>query len=121
MVTSIKTRHSHTLPGNVSDRVAFDSEQLLIQRRDGPLQIWDPDATRLVKTIAGSAGTASGPVVGQNGLAAETSSDGSAVVIDLNSGVTLGSFRPPAGPYFYSTSIGMSPDGSSLVTVTEAA
>lgn len=120
VLTSIASRHVHVLPGNSSDKVAFYGERLLIQQPDGPLQVWDGGSARLVKTIAGTTSTAAGPVVGRNGLVAETSSDGSAVVIDLNSGITLGSFRPPAGTYFYSMSIGMSPDGSSLVTVTEA-
>jgi hypothetical protein len=120
VVTELTTRHRHILPGNPRAMVAFNGEQLLVQQPDGRLQIWDADATRLLKTIAGVAATVAGPVVGQNGLATEASSDGSAVVIDLHSGVTLGSFPLPSGPYFYSTGLGMSSDGRSLVTVTEA-
>ena len=42
-------------------------------------------------------GVVAGPVVDRAGLAAETGSDGSAVVIDLNSGATLGTINLPTG------------------------
>ena len=68
--------------------------ELLVQRPDGSLQIWNAAATRLIKVIAGMTGVVAGPVV-EGRPVAETGSDGSAVVIDLNSGVTLGTIYPP--------------------------
>ena len=76
--------------------------------------------THLIRVIAGMAGVIAGPVVDQDGLAAETGSDGSAVVIDLNSGVTLGTIYPPTGPKIRSTGIAMPTASTSLVTVTES-
>ena len=119
VVTSITTGRSRILPGDSSDKVAFDGEKLLIQQPDGSLQVWNADGSRLIKVIAAMAGTISGPVAGENGLAAETGSDGSAVVIDLNSGVTLGTIYPPKGTWDYSTSISMPTTGTSLITVSE--
>ena len=120
VVTSIATRRSRTLPGSFGETVAFYGEKLLVQRPDGSLQIWSADASRLIKVIAGMANVVAGPVVDRAGLAAETGPDGSAVVVDLNSGVTLGTIYPPAGPKAYSIGIAMSTAGTSLVTVTEA-
>ena len=119
VVTSIATRRSRTLPGTFGETVAFYGEKLLVQRPDGSLQIWNAAATRLIKVIAGMTGVVAGPVVDRAGLAAETGSDGSAVVIDLNSGVTLGTINPPAGYKPQSIGIAMSTAGTSLVTVTE--
>jgi WD40 repeat protein len=119
LVTSILTKHSHTVPGSLNSRIAYDGEQLLIQQPGGTLQIWNAEATRLIRVVAGIAGAVAGPVVGQDGLAVETGSDGSAAVIDLKSGLALGSFHPPAGTWAYSTGIGMSASGNSLITVTE--
>lgn len=119
VVTSIAARRSRTLPGNSADTVAFYGEQLLVQQSDGLLQIWNADATRLIKVIAGLAGVVAGPVVDRAGLAVETGSDGSAAVIDLNSGVTLGTIYPPAGPRIRSVGIAMSAANTSLVTITE--
>ena len=119
LVTSITKRQSRTLPGDVNDKIAFYGEQLLVQQPDGPLQVWNADATRLIKVIAGLASTVAGPAVNRDGLVSEVGSDGWAVIIDLDSGVTLGTFQPPAGTYAYSIGIGMSPAGTSLVTVAE--
>lgn len=119
VVTSLATRRSRTLPGNSADTIAFYGEQLLVQQPDGPLQIWNASATPPIRVIAGVADAIAGPVVDQAGLAAETGSDGSAVVIDLNSGVTLGTIYPPAGPRIQSTGIAMTAASTSLITVTE--
>jgi WD40 repeat protein len=119
IVTSIGTRRSRTLPGNSADTVAFYGEQLLVQQSDGLLQIWNASATHLIRVIAGLAGVVAGPVVDQAGLAVETGSDGSAAVIDLNSGVTLGTIVPPAGPRIQSVGIAMPAESTSLVTITE--
>lgn len=120
VVTSLATKRSRTLPGNFADTVAFYGEQLLVQQPDGPLQIWNASATRLIRVIAGVADVIAGPVVDQAGLAAETGSDGSAVVIDLNSGVTFGTISVPAGPRTQSTGIAMPAASTSLITVTES-
>jgi WD40 repeat protein len=119
VVTSLATRRSRTLPGSTADTVAFYGEMLLVQQSDGPLEIWNATATRLIRVIAGMADVIAGPVVGQDGLAAEVGSDGSAVVIDVNSGATLGTIYPPAGPRTRSTGIAMSAASTSLITVTE--
>jgi WD40 repeat protein len=120
VVTSIATGRGHTLPGSSADKVAYDGERLLVQQPDGPLQIWDAGAAHLAKTIAGVADTVAGPAGNRDGLIAETSPDGSAVIIDLDSGSSLGSVGLPAGIFFYSAGIGMPAYGGSLVTVTEA-
>lgn len=119
VVTSIATRRSRTLPGTFGETVAFYGEKLLVQQPDGSLQIWNAAATHLIKVIAGMTSVVAGPVVDRAGLAAETGSDGSAVVIDLNSGVTLGTINPPAGTKPQSIGIAMPTAGTSLVTVTE--
>ena len=120
VVTSLATKRSRTLPGNFGDTVAFYGEQLLIQQPDGPLQIWNATATHLIRVIAGVADVVAGPAVDQAGLAAENSSDGSAAVIDLNSGVTLGTIPVPAGPRTQLASIAMPAASTSLITVTES-
>ena len=120
VVTSTATGRGHTLPGSSAAKVAYDGERLLVQQPDGPLQIWDAGAAHLAKTIAGVADTMAAPVGDRDGLIAETSPDGSAVIIDLDSGSSLGSVGLPAGIFSYSTGIGMPAYGGSLVTVTEA-
>jgi hypothetical protein len=119
LVTTIGTRRSRFLPDASADTVAFYGEQLLVQQSDGSLQIWNADATHLTRVIAGLASVVAGPVIDRAGLAIETGSDGSAAVIDLDSGVTLGTIYPPAGPRLRSVGIAMSAASTSLVTVTD--
>jgi WD40 repeat protein len=124
-VTSLTSKRSRTLPdtsvdpGGEGDRIGFYGERLLIQQDSGALQVWNADGTKLIKVIAGTPGTVAGPVTSGSGLAVEISDSGSGNVIDLKSGTALGTIGLPTGTQINSTGVGMTPDGSSMVTATE--
>jgi WD40 repeat protein len=118
-VTSLVTGHHHTLPGPFGERIGFDGERLLIQQPGGALQVWNADATRLIKVIAGTPDTVVGPIAGPSGLVVETNESNSANMIDLNSGISIGTILLPTGWRVGSTGIAMPPDGTLLVTATE--
>ena len=118
-VVNIKTGVITTLPGGSASGVAYDGELLLVQRPDGTLEVRSAGGRRLIRTFAGVANPAAGPVAGDDGLAVELNSSGTAEVFDVASGLQVGSFMVPAGQFTTFTSIAFTPDGHDLVTATE--
>ncbi len=118
-VVNIKTGVITTVPGDSATGVAYDGELLLVQRPDGTLEVRSADGRRLIHTFTGVANPAAGPVVGDNGLAVELNTAGTAEVFDVASGLQVGSFTVPAGQLTAFTSIAFTPDGNDLITATE--
>lgn len=118
---TIATGRIHMLPGGSAIGIGFNGEQLLVQRPSGVLQIWNDDGTRMIRSVSGDSNDTVGPVANQHGWAAEESSDGTAVLTDLVSGDTIGTLPLPHGLLDNSTGMAFTPNGESLITVTEAA
>jgi WD40 repeat protein len=105
-----------------SDRaqVAFVGDRLLIQREEGPLEIWDLHGTALQRTLPGDENYTWQPVANPDGtVVVRRRSDGTIVVDDLVTGARLGTFATRATSVFNRTGIAFSSDGSSIVGVSE--
>ena len=106
--------------GAVAD-VAFAGPHLLIRRPDGAIEIWDQSATRMQRTLPGGRAFVAGLAVSAAGtLVAQQLTDGSVTVTDLDTGTVVGSFQlPTTTEWVGHTGLGLSADGSTLVTVLE--
>jgi WD40 repeat protein len=118
-VVNIGTGTITRIPGGEAAGVAYDGEQLLIQRSDGTFEVRSADGRQLIRSFAGDPNAAAGPVVSSTGLAVEVNPDGTAPVFDVTSGQQIGSITLPAGPRNVSTSIALTPGGTDLVSATE--
>jgi WD40 repeat protein len=118
-VVNIGTGAITRIGGGEAVGVAYDGEQLLIQRSDGTFEVRSADGRQLIRSFAGDPNAAAGPVASSTGLAVEVNPDGTAPVFDVTSGQQIGSITLPAGPRNVSTSIALTPGGTDLVSATE--
>jgi WD40 repeat protein len=118
-VVDIGTGAITRISGGDAAGVAYDGEQLLIQRSDGTFEVRNADGRRLIRSFAGDPNAAAGPVVSSTGLAVEVNPDGTSPVFDVTSGQQIGSITLPAGPRNVSTSIAFTPGGTDLISATE--
>ncbi len=100
--------------------VAFAAERLLLQRRDGRLEVWDKRGNILKRTLPGDENFVWQPIVSPNGtLVARRSTDGTIALDDLGTGARLATLPTPGNSVFDRTGIAFSPDGSRLIGVSE--
>ena len=117
-VVNIGTGAITRVPGGSAPGVAYDGEQLLIQRSSGTFEVRSADGRQLIRSFAGDPNASAGPAVNGAGLAVEVNSNGTAFVFDIASGQEIGSITLPAAGYG-STSVAFTPDGKNLVSATE--
>jgi WD40 repeat protein len=118
-VVNIATGAITRVPGRAASGVAYDGEQLLIQRSSGTFEVRSADGRQLIRSFAGDMNATAGPAVNGAGLAVEVNSNGTAFIFDIASGQEIGSITLPAGPRNVSTSVAFTPDGKNLVSATE--
>jgi WD40 repeat protein len=100
--------------------VSFGPDRLLLQRRDGRLEVWDKRGNALARTLPGDENFVWQPIVSPNGtLVARRSTDGTIALDDLETGARLATLATPGSSVFYRTGIAFSADGSRLVGVSE--
>jgi hypothetical protein len=110
MATGAITR----LPGGAAIGVAYDGEQLLIQRASGTFEVRSADGRQLIRSFAGDGDATAGPVVNGAGLAVEVNPNGTAPVFDVASGQQIGLLTLPVGPRSVSTSVAFAANGQLL-------
>ncbi|HLX49562.1 MAG TPA: toll/interleukin-1 receptor domain-containing protein [Streptosporangiaceae bacterium] len=120
-VINIGTGAITRLPGGPATGLAYDGEQLLIQRSSGTFEVRSADGQQLIRSFAGDLNATAGPAANGTGLAVEVNSNGTALVFDIASGQEIGSITLPAGPRNVSTSVVFTPDGRNLISATEGA
>lgn len=100
-------------------RLSFAGDRLLVQRRDGALEVWDQRGNNLQRTIPGD-NTFDGPPVGNaaDSLVARRRSDGSVVLVDVESGAQLATFEAREASSL-KTSVAFSPNGEDLYVLSE--
>ncbi len=118
-VVNIGTGAITRVPGGAASGVAYDGEQLLIQRSSGTFEVRSANGRQLIRSFAGDMNATAGPAVNGTGLAVEVNSNGTAFVFDIASGQEIGSITLPAGPRNVSTSVAFTLDGKNLVSATE--
>jgi WD40 repeat protein len=119
-VVDIATGAITRLPGGAAVGVAYDGEQLLIQRLSGTFEVRSANGRQLIRSFAGDADAADGPVANGAGLVVEVNPDGSAPVFDIASGQQIGLLPLPPGPSNSSTTVAFAGNGQHLISATEA-
>jgi WD40 repeat protein len=120
-VVDIATGAITRLPGGAAVGVAYDGEQLLIQRLGGTFEVRSANGQQLIRSFAGDGDATADPVVNGAGLAVEVNPDGTAPVFDVASGQQIGLLTLPAGPSNVSTTVAFAGDGQHLISATEDA
>jgi WD40 repeat protein len=120
-VVDIATGAITRLPGGAAVGVAYDGEQLLIQRLSGTFEVRSANGQQLIRSFAGDGDATAGPVVNGAGLVVEVNPDGTAPVFDIASGQAIGLLALPAGPSNVSTTVAFAGDGQYLISATEDA
>jgi DNA-binding beta-propeller fold protein YncE len=102
--------------------VAFAGRRLLVQRKGGSLEVWDQRGRTRERLLSGG-DTSHGPPVAnaQGTMVARRRSNGSVVLADLDSGVMLATVPSDSGSLALKSGMAFTPDGTQLITVTEAA
>ncbi len=109
------------LPGADVQSATFAGANLLVQRQDGSLEVWDARATERRRVIPGDQSYAQPPVADLRGdLVARERSDGSVDLDDVSSGATLATLAAPGRAFpGLRLGLGLSPTGSELVSVVQ--
>ncbi|GAA3173321.1 TIR domain-containing protein [Nonomuraea roseoviolacea subsp. carminata] len=105
--------------------VVFVRDALVIQRESGPLELWDVQGRRLLRTLPGVGNPAGALAVSPDGgMVARVRADGSAVLTALATGDPVGTFPLPVPANATSptpwdgTAMAFTRDGRHLVTAT---
>ncbi|MEV4567670.1 TIR domain-containing protein [Nonomuraea sp. NPDC049419] len=116
---------SRVIGSGSSQYVATGGGNVVVQRRDGPLEVWDHTGTTLRRTIPRDTTFSprelppqSVPAVNDT-LVVQRKSDGVIVLTDLNTGTDVGTLRLPGSWAQFKTSMRLTADGSHLITATD--
>jgi hypothetical protein len=103
--------------GTAMTAVAYADSRLIVQRVTGQLELWNVSGTRLLRTLPGDASFYAPPAVSPgSSLAARQRLDGSVILLDLNSGLTLATLPPPLAPSLgLKIGLGLSANGGDLL------
>jgi WD40 repeat protein len=120
----LRTGHSYFVGSGAADGVLFTSDNLLIQRDNGTVEVWNLTGQTRLRTLPGTGAVTPAIAVSPDGtLLARLGDDGTLSITDLASGDVLGTFSlpypatPSADPW-QSTAIAFTADGSLLTATT---
>jgi WD40 repeat protein len=120
---SLMSGRSHEVGSGPVAAASLGPGGLVIQRSNGLLEVWDRDGTTLLSSMMQDSSfvqDAQGTLpVSAGSFVAQQRADRSIVVTDFMMKETLGSFELPEPSSSVLTSLDFSPDGTSLVTVSE--
>ena len=106
------------IPGSTASWVTFSGSHLLVQRKDGSLDVWNARGTALERTLP--AEQTYGPPVGnkRGTLIARPQSNGSIELDDLDSGAVVDTLPPVSTASWAKPGVAFTPDGNHLIIVT---
>lgn len=120
----LSTGRSRLVGSGAADGVLFTSDNLLVQRDTGAVEVWNLTGQTKLRTLAGTGAVTPAMAVSPDGtLLARLRDDGTLSITDLASGDVLGTFSlpfpatPSADPWM-STDIAFMADGSLLTATT---
>jgi hypothetical protein len=100
--------------------VAFAGRRLFVQKNDGTLEVRSGSRAGLERTIVGDPSYIWPPVPNPQGtVVARQRQNGQIVLVDANTGSSLGTVPANAGSVGAKIGVAFAPDGSHLVTVTD--
>ena len=98
----------------------YAGERLLVQRREGTLEVWSRDGSDRERVLPGDRSYAAAPVGSLDGtLVARTRLNGEITIADLRDGATLATLNPPPQADTGKTGIAFGP-GRLMLTVSES-
>ena len=105
------------IPGSTASWATFSGSHLLVQRKDGSLEIWNARGTALERTLP--AELIYGPPVGneQGTLIARPQANGSIELDDLDSGTVVDTLAPVSTASWAKPGVAFTPDGDHLIIV----
>ncbi|MEZ7002268.1 hypothetical protein [Streptomyces sp. AD55] len=109
-----------TIPAAGARGLAYSGDNLLVQDASGTIEVWSASGDRRLDTVEGVADPAVGPVTDGKLLAGTTVEDQAVRLLDLASQTGLGTLPLPEHNFANSTGLALTPDGTGLVTATEA-
>jgi hypothetical protein len=125
-LVDLTTGETRTVGSGAVDSVTFSGKQMLIERGDGNLEIWNKAGTFLYRLIPQdlsyvpqAAAVRTTPVV-VDPLLVQQRSDSALVLTDLRRGETFGILTLPGSVVGSKTGLALSPDADQLITVTES-
>ena len=103
------------IPGSTASWVTFSGSHLLVQRKDGSLEIWNARGSALDRTLP--AEQTYGPPVGneQGTLIARPQANGSIELDDLDSGAVVDTLPPVSTASWAKPGVAFTPDGNHLI------
>ncbi|MFD0366930.1 WD40 repeat domain-containing protein [Streptomyces sp. NPDC127114] len=109
-----------TLPAAGARGLVYSGDHLLIQHDSGTIEVWSASGDRRLGTAEGVDDPAVGPVTDGRLLAGTTVEDQTVRLLDRASQTGLGALPLPEHNFANSTGLALTPDGTGLVTATEA-
>ncbi|MFD9869079.1 hypothetical protein ACFXI8_26520 [Streptomyces niveus] len=100
--------------------LTYDGDRLLIQHASGTIEMRSASGARRLGTVEGVDDPAVGPVTDGRLLAGTTIKDQAVRLLDFASQTSLGTLPLPEHNFQNSTGLVLTPDGTGLVTATEA-
>ncbi|MGW5266660.1 nSTAND1 domain-containing NTPase [Microbispora sp. NPDC004025] len=100
-------------------RVTYADDRILIQYADGHLEVRDPEARRVIRSLPGDDRYIGEVISDGRDLVVRRRSDSTAVITDIDSGSTLGVVQLSEQSPYRKTGMAFTPDGLTLVMVTE--
>jgi hypothetical protein len=97
--------------------LSFTPGHLLVETGEGTIQVRNETGTNLEATIGGLPGGYSVP--SPTGSFIGRSADGLITLVEMPSGIKVGTFRTPGESFFYKSGLAFTPNGNVLVSVSE--
>ncbi|MFD0392398.1 hypothetical protein ACFQ3Z_04620 [Streptomyces nogalater] len=119
-VISTASGRVRTIPAADARGLTYSGDHLLIQHGSGTIEVRSAAGDRRLGTVEGVDDPAVGPVTDGKLLAGTTVEDQAVRLLDLASQTSLGTLPLPEHNFANSTGLALTPDGTGLVTATEA-
>ncbi|MFJ7066190.1 WD40 repeat domain-containing protein [Streptomyces sp. NPDC101115] len=119
-VISTGSGRVRTIPAAGARGLAYSGDHLLIQHGNGTVEEWSASGDRWLSTAEGVDDPAVGPVTDGKLLAGTAAEEQAVHLLDLASQTRLGALPLPEHNFANSTGLAFTPDGTGLVTATEA-
>uniref|UniRef100_UPI003C7CB30E WD40 repeat domain-containing protein n=1 Tax=unclassified Streptomyces TaxID=2593676 RepID=UPI003C7CB30E len=119
-VISTASGRIRTIPADGARGITYSGDHLLIQHDTGSIKVRSASGARQLDTAEGVDDPAVGPVTDGRLLAGTTVKDQAVRLLDLASQTGIGTLPLPEHNFENSTGLAIIPDGTGLVTATEA-
>ncbi|MFD5036310.1 hypothetical protein ACFWNI_04210 [Streptomyces sp. NPDC058377] len=119
-VISTDSGRIRSIPAADARGITYSGDHLLIQQGNGAIKVRSASGARQLDTAEGVDDPAVGPVTDGRLLAGTTVEDQAVRLLDLASQTGLGTLPLPEHNFENSTGLALTPDGTGLVTATEA-